>query len=161
MDKIVFRDDPIDASAVPPELRGFRTLFSSFHHFPPPQARSILADAVKQRCGIGVFEVTNRSPATILWMLATPLLVLLVVPLIRPFRWSRLVWTYFIPIVPLVALLDGLVSCFRTYTLGELKVLISGLSIPEEYQWEIGEERTGFGLFPIVYLLGYPNRDNV
>ncbi len=160
MDMIVFRDDPIDASAIPPELCGFRTLFSSFHHFPPPQARAILADAVKQRRGIGVFEVTKRSPATILWMLATPLFVLLFIPFIRPFRWSRLVWTYVVPVVPMVALFDGLVSCFRTYTPVELKVLVSELSTPE-YQWEIGEERAGFGFFPIVYLLGYPIKDNI
>jgi hypothetical protein len=42
---IVFRRDPIDVTAVPPELCGFRTLFSSFHHFSPPQARAILAAA--------------------------------------------------------------------------------------------------------------------
>jgi hypothetical protein len=156
MGVIVFREDPIDATAVPPELCGFRTLFSSFHHFPPAQARAILADAVKRRCGIGVFEVTKRSTATILWMLGTPLFALLFAPFIRPFRWSRLIWTYLVPVVPFLALFDGLVSCFRTYTPAELKALISGLEAPAEYQWEIGEERAGFVLFPIVYLLGYP-----
>jgi hypothetical protein len=125
MNAIVFRRDPIDASAVPSDLHGFRTLFTSFHHFSAPQARAILADAVKQRCGIGIFEVTNRSPTTILWMLGAPLFVLLSVPFIRPFRWSRLIWTYFVPIAPVMALFDGLASCFRTYTPIELKALIS------------------------------------
>lgn len=161
MDRITYRDDPIDAAAVPQELCGFRTLFSSFHHFSPMQAQSILEDAVKQRCGIGIFEITARSASAILWMLATPFLALLFTPFISPFRWSRLVWTYFVPIVPLIALFDGLVSCFRTYTPAELRLLISKLSMPEGYQWDIGEKRTKLGLLPIVYLLGYPVRERV
>ncbi len=48
-----FHSEPVDATAVPVDLRGFRTLFTSFHHFPPPEARAILADAVHRGQGIG------------------------------------------------------------------------------------------------------------
>ena len=50
----------MSATAVPARLSGFRTMFTSFHHFKPEQAQAILADAVRNRCGIGIFEFTYR-----------------------------------------------------------------------------------------------------
>src|SRR5580692_9903451 len=38
--------NPVDAMNVPPQLRGFRTMFTSLHHFPPEQARAVLQNAV-------------------------------------------------------------------------------------------------------------------
>src|SRR5258706_8321611 len=57
-----FHAEPVDATAVPSDLKGFRTLFTSFHHFRPADAHAILADAVRQRQGIGVFEISRRAP---------------------------------------------------------------------------------------------------
>ena len=131
----------------------FGTLFSSFHHFRPEQARAILADAVEKKQGIAVFEGTRRSPLALVLMLLVPLIVLISTPFIRPFRWSRLIWTYLIPIVPLLSLFDGLVSCLRTYTCDELRELVTGL---DEYDWEIGEEPARHGPIPVTYLIGLP-----
>src|SRR5450759_4223616 len=47
-------------------------------------------------------------------MFAWALMPFVCTPWIRPFRWSRLLWTYLIPIIPLVFLFDGVVSCHRT-----------------------------------------------
>jgi hypothetical protein len=146
---------PVDALKIPNELNGFRTFFSSFHHFSPEQARSILRAAVESQNGIGVFEGTKRTPAALAFMLVVPLLVLLMTPTIRPFRWARLFWTYVIPLIPFVVGFDGFISCLRTYTVAELKSLTEGLS-PNGYSWEIGE-KSARGL-PITYLIGAPNR---
>ena len=62
------------------------------------------------------------------------------VPFIRPFRWSRLIWTYLIPLNPIVLFLDGIVSCLRAYSPLELSELTRELSA-SGYIWEIGEER--------------------
>src|SRR4029077_12135205 len=122
---------------VPGELTGFRTIFSAFHHFRPEQACAVLADAVHKRQGVAVFEGTQRSVLALLLMLLVPLMVLLVTPFIRPFRWSRLLWTYLIPLMPLTALFDGLVSCLRTYSVEELRDLAARLET-NEYDWDIG-----------------------
>jgi hypothetical protein len=74
-------------------------------------------------------------------------------PLVRPFQWSRLLWTYVIPIIPFVLLFDGVVSCLRTYGSRELKELTEELS-GEEYQWETGEHKDVFLRLPITYLIG-------
>jgi hypothetical protein len=131
---VAFVPESVDATAVPAELGGVRTLFSSFHHFPPDLARAILHDAYTRRCAIAVYEITARTPLEILrYVVALPFLFL-VTPFVRPFRLSRLVFTYLLPIVPLVALWDGVVSCLRTYSPAELEDLVAGLH--EGYRWE-------------------------
>src|SRR5579871_4071074 len=54
-------DDPVDATEVPRELAGVRTVFNAFHHFSPEMARKILADAYRQRQPIAIFEITDRA----------------------------------------------------------------------------------------------------
>jgi hypothetical protein len=153
---ISFYPQSVDATRVPEELTGFRTVFSAFHHFRPEQACAVLADAVHKRQGIAVFEGTQHSVPALLLMLLVPLMVLLVTPFIRPFRWSRLLWTYLIPLLPLVVLFDGLVSCLRTYSVEELRDLTGRLDA-NDYHWDIGTVKNKAGPMPITYLIGVPN----
>jgi len=55
------RAEPVDATNVPADLRGARTVWNAFHHSRPEQARSILANAVADRQAIAVFEVVSRE----------------------------------------------------------------------------------------------------
>lgn len=152
---IAYHPAPVDATKVPPELCGFRTMFTSFHHFQPAEARTVLQDAVDARQGIGVFEVTRRAPTAIALMFLWALLPFLFSPWIRPFRWSRLLFTYVLPIIPLVLLFDGVVSCLRTYRPQELREIIAKLTAAE-YQWDVGERSNSSGRVPIAFLIGYP-----
>ena len=151
-DRITFYPGSVDAMNVPAGLKGLRTLFTSFHHFPPHEARAILQNAVDAGEGIGIFEITQRAPLTIGLMFAWALMPFACTPWIRPFRWSRLLWTYLIPIIPLVLLFDGVVSCLRTYRPQELRDIVEKLTSCQ-YQWEIGELATG--KMPVTYLIGY------
>lgn len=151
-----FHPVPVDATAVPAGLRGFRTVFTAFHHFRPPEARAILADAVRQGQGIGVFEISRRAPLEMAVIALTWLAVLAFVPFIRPLRWSRLAWTYLPPVLPLVGLFDGIVSCLRTYTPAELRELLQGLDTPDTYDWQIGETRGRWSPLVVTYLVGVP-----
>ncbi len=152
---VAFYPDSVDAMKVPGELQGFRTMFTSFHHFPPEEARAILQNAVDARQGIGIFEITRRAPSTVALMFPWAFMLFLFAPWIRPFRWSRLLFTYVIPIIPLVLLLDGGVSCLRTYRPEELREITKKLS-GIEYCWEVGEHSTASGQPPITYLIGFP-----
>jgi len=146
---------PVDAGRVPDRLDGFRTMFTSFHHFEEDAARRILADAVCQRRGIGVFEYTERN--FLIWgpaIVAMPLFVWLATPFIRPFSWWRILWTNLVPAVPLLAAWDCLVSCLRTYSPAELLALTPARA-PAPYTWEAGRIRS-IGGCRITYLLGWP-----
>jgi hypothetical protein len=146
---------PVDAMNVPRELKGFRTMFTSFHHFSPEQARAILQNAVDAGEGIGIFEITRRAPAAMGLMFTWVLFLLLGTPWVRPFRWSRLLWTYLVPIIPLALMFDGVVSCLRTYRPSELQDIVRKLN-NSQYRWDIGEHAGRYGEPRITYLIGYP-----
>ncbi|HEY0778477.1 MAG TPA: hypothetical protein VGD56_10985 [Gemmatirosa sp.] len=141
----------VPAGAVPADLAGFRAMFSAFHHFAPPAACRVLADAASRGVGIAIFEATRRDPWALLLMCLTPLFVLVITPVIRLFRWSRLLLTYVVPVIPLAVLVDGVVSCLRTFTPAELRALAEA-SVPTGYAWQAGE--VGDGPIPVTFLVG-------
>ena len=146
---------PVDATDVPSDLRGVRTIFSALHHFRPDAAVRILEDAVREGQPIAAFEATHRSLAGLLAVAISPIMVLVTTPLIRPFRLSRLIFTYLIPLVPLLVLWDGVVSALRTYTPDELRELVAQADAAGAFQWEIGET-AGRGPMRMTYLIGRP-----
>jgi hypothetical protein len=150
---ISYENDPVDALHVPARLKGFRTLFSGFHHFPPEKAAQILGDAVEHQQGIGIFELTDRRLPAVLGMIIVPLIILLVTPAIRPLRLSRLIFTYLLPAIPLIGLFDGIVSCLRTYSPDEMHQLIKPFN---QYDWDIGQISVRGLSAPITYTIGTP-----
>lgn len=145
----------VDAMEVPSVLPGFRTMFSTFHQFSPEEAAAVLQNAVDARQGIGIFEITRPAVSTISLMLPWALLPFVCTPWIRPFRWSRLVWTYLIPMIPFVLWFDGVVSCFRSYGLQDLREFVDHLT-GAKYCWEIGECSSAWRGIRITYMVGYP-----
>lgn len=148
---------PVDATAVPRELTGARTMFLSFHHHPPERAKAILQDAFEKRVGIAVLEFSARKPVMLLSCLQIPLAVFLLTPRIRPLKASQLLFTYVIPVVPLLMMWDGIVSHLRTYSPDELRAMTADLQAPD-YVWETGEFRVPRlpGAFP--WLTGRPRQ---
>ena len=153
--RIHFLNHSVDATQIPEYLHGFRTLFSAFHHLNPDEARRLLQDSVHKRQGIGIFEAPARHTLTLLSLVLIPLAAWLFVPFRRPFRWSRLLWTYLIPVIPFVLFFDGLISCLRAYSRRELQEMTRGLATCG-YRWEIGEKSGGLLPLRVTYLVGCP-----
>ena len=153
---LTYTPDAVDATAVPEHLEGFRTVFSAFHHFSPATAQAILADAVRQNQGIGIFEGAGKKwyELLLVW-LVFPWLILLITPFIRPFKWSRLFFTYLLPLIPLGTVWDGTVSLFRMYTPQHLQQMVNQLNAPH-YTWQIGRARHWSGT-GVLYLIGSPS----
>lgn len=149
------RLEPVDATAVPAELRGLRTIFNAFHHFRPEAARAILADAAAARQPIAVFEVVSREPLMLLAMLLTPITVTLTLPLWRPFNWKWIPLTWILPLMQLFVLWDGLVSWLRIYSVPELRELVADLQVPG-WQWEVGTLKLGDAPAHATWLVGRP-----
>jgi SAM-dependent methyltransferase len=152
--RVVGRAEPVDATAVPAELEGFRTIFNAFHHFPPTLAKKVLRDAVAQRRPIGVFEVVSRQPAMLLPLLLLPITVTLTLPFWRPFRWPWLLLAV-VPLLQLFVWWDGLVSWLRVYSVEELRALVAEIDAPD-WVWDIGTVPLGKGPLHGTYLVGYP-----
>jgi hypothetical protein len=89
-----------------------------------------------------------------------PVLVMLVTPSIRPVSGFQIFFTYVVPVVPLLAFWDGLVSQLRTYSMAELKDLTASYS-SAGYTWEIGYLSGTRVPFRTCYLIGCPNPEPV
>jgi hypothetical protein len=158
-DGVQARLDPIDALNVPDELRGFRTLFASFHHFRPAAARRILEDAVSKKTGVAVFEWPERTPLFVAVMgLICIAQALVFTPWVRNLSVARLLLTYVLPLGPLVMAWDGTVSVLRTYTVQELREMTKGLDA--DYAWDIQSivVKTPLGPMSTTFLIGVPTR---
>lgn len=151
---ISYVEDSVDATDVPRELVGFRTMFNAFHHFAPAAGRAVLQSAVDAAQPIGVFEIPERTIAMTIPLLFTPLYVAVATPFIRPFQWRRLLWTYLLPLVPLTCWWDGIVSELRAYTVPELKELTRGLG--DDYDWQAGRVRIVATPGHVTFLIGIP-----
>ncbi|MCJ1417600.1 hypothetical protein MMC32_003944 [Xylographa parallela] len=130
-------DYPIDAANAPRDFlspvtrkgqssKVFRLFFLAFHHFDDPLATKILENSIDTSDGFAIFELQHRTfssflTCTLMW----PLLLL-----ISPFYFWRdpgfLFFTYIIPIVPFVLVVDGYTSSLRTRTAEEIRSMMGG-----------------------------------
>lgn len=152
---VSWHNAPIDARCVPPQLTGVRTMFTAFHHFEPRDARSILENAFQRRLPICIFEGGSGTFAGVASMLLVPFTVLALMPFVRPLRWKYLLFTYLIPVLPLMVCWDGVVSMLRTYSPEQMQELVRDFQTPD-YVWEIGRLRVPRLPGGLPYLIGRP-----
>ena len=152
---LTYPEAPVDATAVPRGLGGFRTMFNAFHQFQPDEARMILADAVAARRGIAVVETLSRHPLDLVHSLVLPLVVPVLALLARPFSWGRLLFTFVVPVLPLAVAFDAFVSCLRTYDRAELGALVESLG-DVGYDWSFGSAWMIPGIARAHWLVGVP-----
>ncbi|HYC57749.1 MAG TPA: hypothetical protein VEL28_22680 [Candidatus Binatia bacterium] len=143
---------PLNATQVPADLPGLRTIFNAFHHFDDEDARRILIAAAEARRPIAVIEFIQRNPMSLAGIFFSPFLVLFLAPFLRPLRWQTLVFTYLMPLIPLMVFWDGLASWLRVHSLRELEELAASVPAPD-YRWEVG--RWPVGPLSVTYLLGH------
>lgn len=147
--------ESINAMDLPVRYQGkFRTLFGSFHHFRPAQAKRILQNAVDTNSPIAIFEPVGRNVMSYVSMLFVILNVLVLTPFIRPVRIAVFPFIYILPLIPLYIVWDGIASILRTYSEKELHALVAEIAHSEKFIWEIGHKKSG-GM-PVYYLLGLP-----
>lgn len=146
---------PISAFDVPTDLGRFQTVFTALHHFKPDDAKRVLADAAAKRRTIAVIEPFNRK-ATAATAIGGFLLGLLRTPFMGRMTLARFLWTYPIPIAPMILSWDGFVSCLRAYTPDELSAM--GREVAPNYKWEAGEREVVLpaAKLTLTYLIGEP-----
>jgi hypothetical protein len=130
-------------------------MFSAFHHFPPDAARMVLRDAFEHRRAICIFESGPGTLLGVVSMIGVPLAVFILMPFAQPFRWVYLLFTYLIPLMPLVVLWDGVVSMLRIYSPEQMRKMTADLQAPD-YAWEIGRIHLSGVPEGLPYLIGRP-----
>lgn len=90
------------------------TLFNAFHHFDEDTRLDIIKRAQSKGGTLLVFEPLRRNVFTFFQVAAATLIgPLLFTPFIRPFTWSRVFFTYLLPVGIAVTFWDGAVSVLR------------------------------------------------
>lgn len=147
----------VDAESFNTTEEGLHLSVNSFHQFTVDEAKNILSKVSKQRQPIVIVEGNNDSMWQVFGMtVIVPLTVLLTAPFVQPFRIERIVFTYLIPVLPLVTFWDGFIALFKLYAPQDLDELTSSIET-EGYQWKSGKLDNGRG-GKIIYLIGFPDK---
>lgn len=130
--KIRYYELPVDATRIPENLNYPRIFINSFHHFSPDDARQIIQSSIQSGQGLLILEYVRHSVLGYLSMLTGSSLILATLPFVVMPRHLPLMalFTYILPVFPLMFLWDGIVSCMRTYSPVEITRIISEHGIP-------------------------------
>ncbi len=153
-----YKMESVDATNVDLALGGVRSMVCSMHHLPPLVAQKILQDAASKKQPICVFEISDNATPILLWWLAVPVgffAALIVSAFIRPMTWMQFIFTYLIPILPLLIAWDGAVSIARIYNKEDLEELLRGVKA-DGYIWDVGVVKKPGHPSGMVYLVGLP-----
>ncbi|KAH3746263.1 class I SAM-dependent methyltransferase [Pelomyxa schiedti] len=156
--KLSFIPTSVDATK-PQGLEGIRTLFSSIHHFEPPQVRSIFESAIKDRQPIFIAELQTRTLTGILKCIPGVASGSIIATFFcKPFSILRLIFFVLFPITPLVILVDAIVSCLRTYTNKELASIVATIEGSDTFTWDYGEKPMDRGADAVTWFIGHPKQ---
>ncbi|MEM6795105.1 MAG: class I SAM-dependent methyltransferase [Acidobacteriota bacterium] len=140
-DRVDYFAEPVDAFSPPPGTPRVRSIVSALHHFRPAEVRAMLRDAAENADGFIALEGTGRTWINMLLSLPLPLpAAILTAFSLRPWRLHHVLWGLLLPVIPLIALFDGLVSNLRTYTPEELQGFCDEISggRDSDFVWEVG-----------------------
>lgn len=144
-DKIDYFETSVDAINVPEELKGLRTIFSVIHHLRRDQVKRIIKGTIKKNMPIGIFDSGDKNIFTILGIIFIhPIIFFFATPFVKPFWWSRIIFTYFFPIIPLCTVWDGAVI-LRPYSPKMLLKLAKEADENDEFDWEFGKVKNNKG----------------
>lgn len=145
--------DSIHISNFNTSEKGVYLCVNSFHQLNSEKAKKILQDIVDSGNPVVVVEGNNDSLWQIVGMTVfVPLTVLLTAFFVKPFRISRIIFTYLIPILPIIIVIDGCIALLKLYNPTDLLELTSSLE-RNNYDWKAGKNDNGRG-GKIMYLTG-------
>lgn len=159
-----YERQPVDAMTAFGSQAGLRTMSGALHHFTPNAVQTILATIIEHRAPLAFFDIAPSLALRKLPIGLVPLamslntVMLFVASLVamlflRPFRLSRLLLTYVLPLIPALVAWDGTVSALRAYTPDELLSLAKAARGGSTYHWE--SRVVGSAL----YLTGIPSQE--
>ncbi len=106
-----------DISTLKISSQKYYTMYNAFHHFEAEDQKNLLQKVIKNRGNLLIVEIVQPTFLhCIIVTLASTLGVLFLFPLIKPFEWKRMLFTYIIPINILTVLIDGYISILKSKT---------------------------------------------
>jgi len=152
-DRVDFVSGPLAAALCGGRDERLWMVASALHHFPPEAARDLIEDAARSTDGIFIMEPYQRSRAAVLTeILLGPPFAMITPFFSRPFRWSKLLLSTILPVVPVLIVWDGVISIMRTYRHEELTSFIPE-SMRGQFEVEAGVFRAAPGVNPTYFAM--------
>lgn len=135
---------------------GVAVMFSALHHFNEEEVERIFRTAGECGRPIAFFDVSQRRFfRDLLPNVGLPLLVFLITPFIRPWSFKRFLFTYPVPVMPLLLLADGTLSRLRAYKPSEIEAIAKKVEADfPAYRFEVGSYPLLFHLQSVTYVIG-------
>ena len=137
-------------------------MVNSFHHMPPNIARKILSTAQSNKQPILIYEMGENLLPVWVWVLTLPLgltivalMSIFMLPFIKPLKFTDILFTWIIPIIPIFYAWDGQASSPRTYTFEDINEELLP-KVENNYIWEIKHAKKRSGKKLGYYILGIP-----
>ncbi|MEL7118179.1 MAG: hypothetical protein AAFO07_02025 [Bacteroidota bacterium] len=132
---------------------GLYLFINCFHQLKISKARKVLQKITDSGNPVVIVEGNNDSLWQIVGMTVfVPLSVLLTALFVKPFRISRVIFTYLIPILPIIIAVDGCIALLKLYNPSDLLELSSSINAMN-YEWKADKNDNGRG-GKIMYLTG-------
>ncbi len=148
--------ESLSADAAIRKLPGLHIMFSALHHFSPEELQQLLTTGAQCQRTLAFFDYSQRKPLLeLIPLLLAPMLLLLTSPLVYPFSWRRLFFTYLVPALPVLLFVDGLLSRLRSYTLPELQQIAAEVALPD-YEITTGIISRWGGIGKIHWIIAHP-----
>lgn len=143
---ILYDTQPLDILQKLPKGKGVITLFNAFHHFNQDEKLALLQKVSTAKRPFLSVEILRPSFGSYLSVLgASTIGQWLFAPFIKPFRLSRLIFTYLIPIHIVSVLVDGWISVAKSERKTGYASLLSQMQKPKGY------------IFSVIHIKNYWN----
>jgi hypothetical protein len=110
-----YLNDPVDARVCEAAPGSTITFFNTLHHFSLEEQKGIITRQLSRGHSLLVAEIlTPDLWCTLRIMLATTLGQVLFAPFVKPFQWSRLLFTWIVPVNLITVTWDGLISVWKS-----------------------------------------------
>ena len=159
---VSYHKDAINAMDIANTPKGVKTMIASFHHMNPSIAKKILNSAEENNEPILIYELAKNNVPFLIWCLLLPISLTILITMslvmtlfVRPLRFKQLLFTYIIPLIPIVYAWDGQASLMRTYTFNDVKKLLGENENPN-YTWTIADAKKANGKKLGYYISGVP-----
>lgn len=139
---LTFIPRSVDATNAPADLvegngKIFRLFNLAFHHFDDSLGGDIVRNTADTADGFGIFELQERTFSSLLMMFLMGGLFFLITPFYFWRSPGHLFFTYIIPIIPFVVVIDGYISALRTRTPEEVLALWKRANGDDLKGWKI------------------------
>lgn len=123
-----------------------KIFINSFHHFTNEQVEKIFLNNFKRKNEIIILEYVSKSFLGFFSMLVGPIVVIFTLPFVVKLRHLpvMMVFTYILPLFPLMMLWDGIISCLHEYSESNLKAIVKKLGYDLDVNVDVDFKRSVF-----------------